>query len=123
MIKFPPFHSALRFFFRFLAITPFNIFIIAIPGLIVFGLLTLAWAAILTLFSIGIAAPVVAFQTELISLSFWMATAVFSTSLFAFFFSVVLSFLFFFITKHFSIYILSYLRWNFNFIFQIKNKV
>jgi len=114
--------AALRSFLRFLVITPFNLFMIAFPGLIVFALLILLWILVLALFSAGLAAPFVAFQTELAYLSFWMFTAIFSTSLFAFFFSICLSFLVFFISKHFAIYILSYLHWNYRFIFQSQKK-
>ena len=124
MIKSELLHStAFRTILRFLLIAPFNIFIIAIPGLVTFGLILLAWALVIGLLSITLATPVIAVQTELIFLSFWTTTAVFSTSLFAFFMAICLSFFVFYATKHFAIYMLDYLNWNLRFIFQKKKKV
>lgn len=122
MIKTRTLHFALHSFLRFLLIAPFNILIIAIPGLITFGLIFLTWTLAIALLAIGFGTPVVAFQTELIFSSIWMATAVFSTSLFSFFMSICIGIFVLYISKHFTIYILSYLYWNFRFIFKKKTK-
>jgi hypothetical protein len=118
MTKSPALNIALTVFLRFLLITPFNILFMAIPGMITFSLIVLIWAVSAILFTASFATPIIAIQTELVSLSFWSVLATFSTSLFAFFASVFLGIITFLISKHFVFYIFDYIKWNYKFLFK-----
>lgn len=118
MTKSPYLNFALNSFLRFLLLAPFNFFIIAFPALITFTLILLVWAVALTLFAASFTLPFWVSQTEFISLTFWSALATFSTSIFSFFASIALGLAIFFISKHFSIYMYNYIRWNLNYIFR-----
>lgn len=118
MIKSAPFNFTLRLFVRLLLIAPLNIFIIAIPSLITLVTIVLLWSLTFSLFAASFTIPAIAFQTELVSLSFWSILATFFTSFFTFFASIALGLIVFFISKHFYTYMFDYIRWNFNFIFK-----
>ena len=123
MTKSPLLQFALQSFLRFLLIAPFNVVFIAIPGLITSVLIILIWTITLILFAASFATPVVAFQTELVALSFWSFLVTFSSSLFAFFVSICLGIVIFFISKYFCLYIFDYAKWNYKFIFKSSKAV
>lgn len=103
---------------RFLLMAPFNLLLIALPSLILLALLLTTWMIVFALFSFSFASPVIAVQTELISLSAWMLLAFASTSFFSFCAAISLSFILFYISKKFLIFMLEYIYWNWRFVLQ-----
>jgi uncharacterized membrane protein len=110
------FNQALPILVRFILMLPFNVFIIFVPGFLFLALIISLWALVFALIGGGPALIVTAFQTGLMALSFWLSTSLFSISLFALCFSVVLGFTMVFLTKHFVLFVVNYLQWNFHFI-------
>jgi hypothetical protein len=117
MTKSSQLNLVLESLLRFLFITPFTVIFIAVPGLVTLAAIVLIWSLTLILFAATFATPIVAFQTDLVSLSFWSALAIFSTSFFAFFASFFMGVIIFFVSKYFAFYMFDYVRWNYKFIF------
>ncbi len=116
----PLLNFALNTILRFLLITPFNIVLIIIPGLVTFILILATWSVVFFLFAASIATPILAFQTELFYLSIWSIVATISSSLFSFFSSIFLGFIIFVISKHFFLFVVDYIVWNIKYIFKYK---
>lgn len=109
---------ALKVVIRLLVLAPFNLIVLFIPGMIVFGLLVGGWGAAIGLG--GASLGVLGFmpQAASLSLSVWAWIAGFSLSLTLLGVAVLLGMVMFMISKYLLIGLISYLQWNVKFVLE-----
>jgi uncharacterized membrane protein len=102
---------------KFIVLAPFNFLVLFIPGVVTFALLTAGWAVTVAMASVFCAAVAICFKVIfMIHLGFWSALAgTFGSVGFAGL-TVLFAMIMYFITKSVFMALVSYLKWNLDFI-------